>query len=589
MADPTAKLLVRIDADIGKLKAGLNEGERKVGGFAGTIKKHHRAIGIAMAAMGGAILAAAALSVKAYVQMGDEVQKMALRTGFSTEALSELRHAAQISGADLSALEKAVKRMSGTILDAQDGLETYIRAFQHIGIEIKELDGLNPEQQFLKIAEAIAELEDPTKRAAIAQDIFGRAGTALLPLFAAGKEGLADLREEAHRLGIVFDQEAADKAAEFNDALTRLKDATSGLKIKLADVLLPVLLEVIEKIKEIVVGLSEWAEQHKALTKIMIFLTTALGGMLLTLAPIIIMLDSLIDVFLALKVAMIAVRLYMSTKLIPMLITLINVLYAKVAALIAVMIAMGPAGWALAATSMAMITTGLILLHRHHTKQLDALRQATIRQHESMGSLTEAQRRYFRAVDDTLAKEQERVKYAATMEEANREIAMSMHSVTKEVDEQSKAFQDLRRHIEAAFAAARREIAPPVREPFVSARHRAQWLAEAKMWEMRAKAAAAAGDIEQAAFAAQQAAAMHTRLRSFAEGGIVTKPTLAMIGEKGPEAVVPLDRAMGSVTINFTEPVFMEREESMNKLADKIYRVIKKDQRLSFGGAYSGG
>ena len=38
-----------------------------------------------------------------------------------------------------------------------------------------------------------------------------------------------------------------------------------------------------------------------------------------------------------------------------------------------------------------------------------------------------------------------------------------------------------------------------------------------------------------------------------AQGGIVNSPTLALIGEAGPEAVVPLDRAnsMGSsVTIN---------------------------------------
>ena len=60
-----------------------------------------------------------------------------------------------------------------------------------------------------------------------------------------------------------------------------------------------------------------------------------------------------------------------------------------------------------------------------------------------------------------------------------------------------------------------------------------------------------------------------------------------MVGENGPEAVIPLNQ-MGGITINFTEPVFMEREESINKLADRIYRVIKKEQRLSFGGAYSG-
>jgi hypothetical protein len=40
-----------------------------------------------------------------------------------------------------------------------------------------------------------------------------------------------------------------------------------------------------------------------------------------------------------------------------------------------------------------------------------------------------------------------------------------------------------------------------------------------------------------------------------AEGGIVNSPTLAMIGEAGPEAVVPLDRYRGGggdVTINVT-------------------------------------
>jgi len=34
-----------------------------------------------------------------------------------------------------------------------------------------------------------------------------------------------------------------------------------------------------------------------------------------------------------------------------------------------------------------------------------------------------------------------------------------------------------------------------------------------------------------------------------ATGGIVTRPTLAMIGEAGPEAVVPLGRGAGGTTI----------------------------------------
>lgn len=48
-------------------------------------------------------------------------------------------------------------------------------------------------------------------------------------------------------------------------------------------------------------------------------------------------------------------------------------------------------------------------------------------------------------------------------------------------------------------------------------------------------------------------------LPMLAEGGIVNRPTLAIIGERGPEAVVPLDKAagMGGMTFNFngTGPV----------------------------------
>jgi hypothetical protein len=41
----------------------------------------------------------------------------------------------------------------------------------------------------------------------------------------------------------------------------------------------------------------------------------------------------------------------------------------------------------------------------------------------------------------------------------------------------------------------------------------------------------------------------------FADGGIVTKPTLAMVGEKGPEAIIPLSQMGGmggGVTVNVT-------------------------------------
>jgi len=47
------------------------------------------------------------------------------------------------------------------------------------------------------------------------------------------------------------------------------------------------------------------------------------------------------------------------------------------------------------------------------------------------------------------------------------------------------------------------------------------------------------------------------RMPHLAKGGIVTRPTVALIGESGAEAVVPLGRGggMGGVTINITQPL----------------------------------
>ena len=62
-----------------------------------------------------------------------------------------------------------------------------------------------------------------------------------------------------------------------------------------------------------------------------------------------------------------------------------------------------------------------------------------------------------------------------------------------------------------------------------------------------------------------------------AEGGIVTGPTLAMIGEKGPEAVIPLNRAtgMGNVTINVYSTI------ADATLPDKLVNALRQYNRRS--------
>jgi len=73
-----------------------------------------------------------------------------------------------------------------------------------------------------------------------------------------------------------------------------------------------------------------------------------------------------------------------------------------------------------------------------------------------------------------------------------------------------------------------------------------------------------------------------------AEGGIVTRPTLALVGEAGPEAVIPLDKASRTwnpesygreinMTVNFYGDVHNagDIDQISNRLADRLNQVVR--------------
>ena len=247
-------IVSKLSLDRSKFSAsikGVQKQTRALGGWVKKNSKQFKGMGLAIAAMGAAALLTFKKMVKQYVETGDMIHKMALRTGFAATTLSELAYAADISGADITMLEKAVKKMAKTLSDADRGMKTYIDAFEAIGFEVKDLMGLNPEEQFMKIGLAIADIEDPTLRAAAAVDIFGRAGTMLLPLFAEGAEGIAKLGKEGHTLGIIFDEEMAAKAAKLNDAQRALKGSVQGLSIAILNDLIPIITDVTK-------GFTDW-------------------------------------------------------------------------------------------------------------------------------------------------------------------------------------------------------------------------------------------------------------------------------------------------------------------------------------------
>ena len=241
-----SEIKVRITGDSASLTKAIKDSASRMQKFKGAASKAFGAVKASALALGtagvGAVVglgAAVLASVGNFTKMGDEIHKMALRTGFSTEALSKLKFAAEQTGADIGGIEKAIRRMHGTILDANNGMASASDSLDQIGLSASDLKGLAPEEQFRLMAQGLSNVADKSTQAALAEDIFGRAGNQLLPLLKTGTEEMDKLGAQAEKLGIVFSQDAANAAADLTDAQNELKSALAGAGNSIAQGLVP--------------------------------------------------------------------------------------------------------------------------------------------------------------------------------------------------------------------------------------------------------------------------------------------------------------------------------------------------------------
>jgi hypothetical protein len=224
-----------------------------------------------------------------YAKAGEQVLAMSKKTGWAVESLSELRHVANLSETSLEAMEVRLKRMSGTIVDAYDGLASASLAFEKLGVDLQSLKAQAPEQQFWTIANALSNIEDPTLKAALAVDIFGRSGTDMLPMLSQGSEAIDAMRQQAHDLNLVFDEESAEAADAFSDAQETLKGALTGLGNAIATAVMPDIQNLVEHLTTVVQKVQEWTKAHPEVVQAIQTLVPVLigaGGLLMALGQV---------------------------------------------------------------------------------------------------------------------------------------------------------------------------------------------------------------------------------------------------------------------------------------------------------------
>jgi hypothetical protein len=152
------------------------------------------------------------------------------KTGISTTGLQVLSYTLGQSGVSMEQAASAAVKMSRGLVDGDKGAAD---AVAKLGLNVDALIASGPEQAFLSIGSAIAGVPDPMQRAALAVDIFGKAGADLLPGFTTN---MAALGTEAQRSGAIISADLVAAGDAAGDSMARLQAA--GLAV-IANVFLP--------------------------------------------------------------------------------------------------------------------------------------------------------------------------------------------------------------------------------------------------------------------------------------------------------------------------------------------------------------
>lgn len=242
---------VQFDGDTSGLKKSVVRAEGLVRGLGQRIKGifsgASAAFGIGGAAAG--ILGGTALSqFGQLIQDLDNIGKAAQGLNTTVEALDQLRFAvSQTSTITEDQFNTVLQRLNKHIGQAVRGSKASKDIFRELGLDLEYISNLQSDQAFLEVAEAIAAIEDPFKRASLAQKLFEDNWRSLLPTLEAGEQTLKNLMHRAAEFGGPT-TEAANAAAKFNDSIGQLSKSLSGLAIRGATPAIKFLNEFLENI-----------------------------------------------------------------------------------------------------------------------------------------------------------------------------------------------------------------------------------------------------------------------------------------------------------------------------------------------------
>ena len=131
-------LLAKLGLDSKSFQRGLDTAKKKAQGF-------QRNLGKIFAA--GAALSGLAALVRKSIEFGSVQSDVASQLKINTEAFQVFSGAIRDAGGSQSQMTKSIIAMQAAIVQGSEGLTTYLRAFERLGLDINYIRGLSPEKQ----------------------------------------------------------------------------------------------------------------------------------------------------------------------------------------------------------------------------------------------------------------------------------------------------------------------------------------------------------------------------------------------------------------------------------------------------------
>jgi hypothetical protein len=255
---PESEAVKRLSDEQQNLKAKIKDANDVQKAQADLMKAAEKAALACFAAIGAGIAAIGAMTQKT-AEMGDGYAKASRAIGMTAETLQELEYAAKQSG--VSDLTGSLQKLTKSVIEAKNGAGKLTAALKDTNPQLlaQIKNAKSNEEAFNLMMAAIKEAPDSFSKAELATAAFGKSGQQMILMAESGAEGLAALREEARKYGVISNESAAASEA-YIDAQTRLKAALTGVQTELTSKLLPGVTQAMNKIAEFIASIDNWGE-----------------------------------------------------------------------------------------------------------------------------------------------------------------------------------------------------------------------------------------------------------------------------------------------------------------------------------------